>query len=1290
MSANTLTAFFSAARRRLPVDTLWRLTLWLAWSGYALLLVILLLARFVVLPNVDNYRSDIEHALTASLAQNVSIERIEGGWRGLRPRLSLHGFRIRAADGRPALSFDQVDAVLAWSSLLHFDLRLYRLSIIAPSLNLRRDATGRLFVGELELNTKQEGPDFSDWVLSQHQVVIRDATITWQDEMRQAPPLTLSHLNFRLESRGEHHRFGLTAEPPRNMAARLDLRGDFRGDDLDNLAAWQGEAYAELDYADLAVWRQWIDYPLELPAGHGGLRLWLGVGADNLAYATADIALADVELRLHKDLPAFAIERMSGRLTARRSPDGFEVSAKQLALATREGVRVAPTDFRLRWSPRSEGGGNSNSGEFDADGLDLDAVVKLAAYLPLDPELRAKLSAYQPHGRLPQLRLNWSGNGASPGGPAAYRVQARFDNLGLAAQGTVPGFSGMSGRIDGSEQSGSLELSSRNAALQLPAVFAEPRLALSSLDASATWKADSAGVAVNISRATFQNGDASGELHGSYHTRAGSAGDIDLSGRLADADARSVSRYMPLVVGADVREFLKKGLLGGRAEETSLRLKGDLDRFPFADGSGIFLVKGRFHGATLRYATEWPQIDDISGSLLFEGKRMVIEGDKGRIFGAALTGVHCELPDLDSRDPVMTVTGKASGSTGEFLHFIEASPVGSHIDHVTQDISALGTGDLDLKLVLPLQRIVETAVDGGFQFSNNRVWLLPDLPPLTEAAGRLAFTGKSLTLPHARANFLGSPMSLEVKSSDAAGVQAVASGRIDIADLRRQYELPLLDYVSGGAAWRATVSMRNHVPELRIDSGLVGIASSLPPPFNKNTLENLPLHFERKAGKDADHDQIRLSLGRDVNASLLRSRATERMKIDRGLIGIGDWMPLPEHGVLLAAQLPRVDFDFWRRVLPTSGGGSAKGEQSPISALKLRAGEAKAFGHQVTELSLNAARSGDGWGAQINSREVSGSLAWRDQGAGRLVARLKRLAIVSSAGPTGDGAGISDELPGLDVEVEQLQLMGKELGRLKLAADNHDGRWDAKVDVDNPDGNITGSGSWTRSATAPHTHFQFNLGAKSIDRFLSRFGYPDSVRRGTASLEGDVDWNASPLAIDYPSLSGRLKFEAKNGQFAKFEPGAGRLLGVLSLQYLPRRLSLDFRDVLSEGFAFDSIEGAAKVTHGVAETTDLTIDGPAAKVLMSGKVNLVSETADLRVHIQPALSEMTAIGVGAMLANPVAGAVTLLAQKLLKKNPLGDVFSYEYAMTGPWADLKVDKVSARSPTAQGNDSAKSN
>ena len=152
--------------------------------------------------------------------------------------------------------------------------------------------------------------------------------------------------------------------------------------------------------------------------------------------------------------------------------------------------------------------------------------------------------------------------------------------------------------------------------------------------------------------------------------------------------------------------------------------------------------------------------------------------------------------------------------------------------------------------------------------------------------------------------------------------------------------------------------------------------------------------------------------------------------------------------------------------------------------------------------------------------------------------------------------------------------------------------------------------------------------------------------------------------------------DAENGQFNKLEPGVGRLLGVLSLQSLPRRITLDFRDVFSQGFAFDSINGNLSMNKGVIETRDLQISGPAAKVLMSGSASVPQETQNLKVRVQPAIGE--SLAVGAMIAHPAAGALAWLAQKVLR-DPLDQAFAYDYSVTGSWADPKVEKLSAPAP-----------
>jgi uncharacterized protein YhdP len=247
---------------------------------------------------------------------------------------------------------------------------------------------------------------------------------------------------------------------------------------------------------------------------------------------------------------------------------------------------------------------------------------------------------------------------------------------------------------------------------------------------------------------------------------------------------------------------------------------------------------------------------------------------------------------------------------------------------------------------------------------------------------------------------------------------------------------------------------------------------------------------------------------------------------------------------------------------------------------------------------------------------------------------------------------------------------------VRVTGENRNDYWHSKIDLKNEDGTLEAAGRWRPSLTEPDTQIDFKLTAKSIEKLLNRIGYADAVKRGSANITASLSWNGAPYAIDYASLNGKLTLAASNGQFSQLEPGVGRLLGILSLQSLPRRITLDFRDIFSQGFAFDSIDGEFAITRGTMEIQPpkkLQINGPAAKVLMDGAINLGNETQNLHVRVQPAVGE--SVAVGAMLANPVVGAAVWAAQKLLN-DPLGQAFAFDYQVSGSWGDPKVEKLGA--------------
>lgn len=1272
-------------------------------GGYFVFALLLLSLRHLVLPQIESYRPDIERLVSAVIERPVSIRSVDAYWVGLHPALTLKGLDIRDKEGRSALGLEQVEAELAWDSLLFAELRLSKLEILAPDLVIRRSKSGQFFVAGLEVNPESgEDSSLPDWILAQHRIVIRNAAISWIDEQRNVAPLELKKLDFQLDSRFGRHRFGLTAEPPTALAATLDIRGDFKGRDVEALDSWKGNIFAELDYADLAAWRQWIDYPVDLPRGQGAVRLWLGFDQKQLSSATADVKLANVRLRLQKDLAELDLVRLDGRLSGERLDRGFAFKTTQFALATRDGLELAPTDLALKW--QDVGPRHPEQGSLSVNALNLDTLARLAAYLPLEASVRERLRKHAPAGTVHDLALTWKG---APDALEKWSVRSRFDRLHIGALGPVPGLTGISGRIDGDQGGGRIRLDGERGHIDLPTVFAQPRLELERFTADLSWrplKRDKQALELTLDKAQFENQDAAGEASGHWQPSADSPdgpGVIDLTGRLTRGNGEAVWRYMPLVVGQETRNWLKESVHGGSADEVTLRLKGDLQYFPFQAGSagkgpehGIFRVHGKFRDAHLNYASSWPGIQNIDGELLFEGTRMLITGKQAKMFGVTLRNVQAEIKDLLLPNELLEIRGTASGPTADFLKFIEASPVGERIDHFTAAMQGEGKGELEMAMTLPLRKLENTRITGNYRFDGNRLIVDSDLPPLTDVRGQLGFTADSLDSKGLRASLLGSPLAIDIRTGKDSNVVINASGELSIAGLRNAYGGAVLDHLSGATKWNGVVRIRKQKADVTITSTLAGISSSLPAPFNKSGSDTLPLRFERKptptnparaGGSDNANDMVDIALGETLRMQLVRRPGASLGSapvLVRGSIALGSGSTrlnppaLPERSIVLNGHLPAVDADFWRRILPTDASTAAE-ELSGLPPIEfdLRTQELKLFDKNFRDIQLLGRRQGPLTRFEFKSPGLAGHFSWDTSGNGKLTGKIGQLAIPETIAQPDkihtEVGEIVERLPALDITIGKLSFKGRELGAVNVDAENRDGFWNARFKLDATETQLKGSLKWRPDPARSETRLDFGLETKSIEQMLARLGHEEGMRRGTAELSGQLAWNGAPVAIDYPTLTGHITADAADGQFTKLEPGVGRLLGVLSLQSLPRRITLDFRDIFSEGFAFDRIRGKFEVKQGVMHTTNFQIQGPSAKVLMSGNIDLARETQNLKVRVQPAVGET--IAVGAMIANPVAGAVAWLAQKVLK-DPLDQAFSFEYGITGRWQDPKVDKL----------------
>jgi uncharacterized protein (TIGR02099 family) len=1266
----------------------WRERRWIRWLrriGWALVAVyfiaaaLMLTVRYLVVPHIGEYRQEITAAASSTLGQRVSIDEVQADWHGFHPRLELRGIRVFDAQDRHTLTIPRVSGVIAWRSALMRNLYFRSIEVEGLELSVRRGSDGRLYVAGLDMHDHDSSA--ADWFLEQGLVHLVGARVTWTDELRAAPPLELRALDLLLANEGDHHRFALSAEPPAEHASRIDLRGDLIGESAAQLREWNGRLYASFDYLDLAAWQQWLDYPFELRGGRGALRLWLGFAEDRLVQAHAQVAMADVTTRFAKSLPLMQLRSVQGEFGAEEKLLGFslvgigpkelayDAYARRLKLVLHDGVQVQPADFSAHWEPA--GGDKAERGEVLAERIDLRPLVALSGYLPLPPRVRSALDRLDPRGALRDIELSWSGPWAAP---VRYSAKGAFNNLSMRPYEHLPGFSNLSGRGEWNERGGKAELAARKSVVEYPGVLPEP-IPLDELDARLNWTTEQGATLVALEQVSLKQADASASVTGKLRVDAKHTVYLDLQGNADEVPAVTAHRYIPFLP-RDTDTWLRESLLSGKATALQFRLRGTANDFPYNDPKlGEFKLSGKLEDVQFRYDPAWPQIDHASGSIRFDGPMLRIDVAQAQTFGAKLSQVKAVIPDFYHDHPMLKVEGRAEAPTQAFLQYVEKSPVREMLGDAVAGWGASGNGHLDLSLDLPLGEAGETKVRGRFEMANNNLIPGPGQTPITKVNGAVDFSAAGASSNGIQGQYLGGPLRVQIATRDEV-VNITAQGSADSAALVQELNLGIADRVRGPLTYKAAIVTRNGQTSSVFESNLQGVALDLPAPLGKAANEALPLRVERTE-LDQTRENLTLRMGKVLAANGVLRLADNRRALDRAGVALGE-IPVPKAeagAIALAANLDQVDVDRIFALL-RSKGAAGSGEFPSITAVELKARRFIAGRRVFNDMNLQAQRRGQGWRGEVRAKELGGEISWEPQGRGLVRAKLQYL-IHPEAAPTSAAQDVElKELPELDIVADSYMLEGRPLGRLELRALNEAGVWRiTTASLTTPEGVASATGSWRAPApnTQERTELDVDLKTTDIGRYLARLGYPEAVARGEGSLKGALSWRGPPFALDYPSMQGQVEILAERGQFVKLKPGIGKLLGVLSLQSLPRRLTLDFRDVFSEGFSFDRIEGNAEIARGIISTKDLSMTGPAASVAITGSANLIAETQDLHVRVIPTVGDSVATAAGIALLNPLVGLGAFLTQRLLR-DPIGQIFAFEYAITGSWDDPKVEKL----------------
>ncbi|MFZ9297911.1 MAG: YhdP family protein [Hylemonella sp.] len=935
--------------------------------------------------------------------------------------------------------------------------------------------------------------------------------------------------------------------------------------------------------------------------------------------------------------------------------------------------------------------------------------------------------AYEVKGRVARLGLS------------ARTRQSPGSTLELA----TPGVRGLGADFEFNQSGGKAALTLAEGFIDLPGWYEEPALAFSELRAEALWRIDGEAVSLQIPKLFFSNADGQGELQLRWQSAGQPAGQsagrspgvLELQANMSRAAGHRVYRYLPMEVPRAVRDYLQAAIPNAPATAVRVRLKGDLRHFPFADPrQGEFQISAQLRDASFVYfpaslqATgepPWPALSNLSAEFQLDRTKLQLKKVTARLADAnqvRITRAEASIADY-LRDATVSVQAEARGPLGDLLtSMVNGSPLSGLTDHLLDKASGSGSAEVQFGLRVPLATPQRATVQGKVTLAGNDLQVMPQLPRLQRARGVVHFSEKGFALSGAQARALGGELRADGGTIFVPGTpvvrgaqpQLTLNGQVTAEGLRQVRDLGALtrmaQLANGATSFSATIGWAGGATDLLLTSNLQGLSLNLPAPLNKTADAVLPLRLEIRpqtaaGGRPPTRDRLMLALGQRVLAEYVRDLSAPQARVLRGSLGVGltaeEAPTMPASGVVALARFERLDLDAWRSLLPGSADSGASELMNYLpTSLALRAAELTLDGRSYEQLVAGGTRDGSIWRINLDAREISGYLEYQaaDKSAeGRLYARLARLVLAPSA--TAQVEKLldvqPDSVPALDVVVGDLELLGKRLGRVEVEAVNRGARnWRLnKLSMSVPEARFTAVGNWAQPvdlgnprAGVPanrRTLMDFKLEIDDAGALLARLGMKDLVRRGRGKMEGQVVWRGSPLSIDYPTLDGTLLVNVESGQFLKADPGIAKLLGVLSLQALPRRLLLDFRDVFSEGFVFDFVRGDVQIQQGIASTNNLQMKGVNAAVLMEGQVDINKETQNLKVVVVPEINAGTASLITSWI-NPVAGLTSFLAQLLLRQ-PLIESATQKFRIDGSWTDPRVVRTDASNgDTRKGN------
>lgn len=1001
------------------------------------------------------------------------------------------------------------------------------------------------------------------------------------------------------------HRLSGYVQLPSELGKELQLAVDIHGDLLTQ-KDWLGEFYVKAVEVQPAAMLQRFDYMgLQLQQGQVDLELWSRWQGGLLEGLEGTFNLADVTVSRADD--AIHLARLAAEVRYASGDEGWHLQLQRLQIEHED-----LPDEQLALDLKKNEAGTV----IQLSALPLALLQRYAPFLPvLEAPQRELIAQSAPSGRLNDVRLEFDEAGV-------VRAVAELESLQFSSWQRYPGLSGLSGRFAMDNDAAELAIDSENLVLTWPHTLRQPAVLQTARGSILLNKQDEQW-RITGDRLQIANQDVQSVLSFDSWITPGESPLISLETEFKNGRAAAVPGYLPeqLMSGAS-GAWIDKALVDGRIASGHLLLHGRLNAFPYRQQQGHFEVELDARDVTLHYQEGWPDLHQVSGEVRISGTGLSVDARHATVYSSRLQKTSATIADF--RRPLLQVEGTADASLADTLHFVRESPLLNQGRESLKQLQAGGNTQIALALAIPLSKSVarrspltvigRTALKGA----SLRV---ADGVQLSELEGDLLFTETGFEAQSIKGRLYDAPFKLQVFTEQAGEHRQVViagQGGASARAMQRELNIAFLERLEGATEWQSRVTIPyggEGSSRLDVHSSLQGMAIDLPQPAAKARDEIRPLSVTWQLGSEKTRIH-RLNYGELASALWQQENTPFKLLGASVSFGAGSEPDLLKPGIMkIKGSLANLAFREWDALRKELLAGAEGGTPLPI------------------ELEMQ---------------------------------RLHLLPSTKEVADEGKALHVKD-VPPIRALIRNFRHGDLALGQVDVMLRPQDGKLLLdKVNVTAPSFTLVGKGEWVES---DKTRLELRLSSGDFGQMMRELGFASVITGGKTTATGQLHWPGHPAAFKTSHLAGQVHVKIEEGRMEEVNAGAGKLLGLFSLQALPRRLLLDFRDLSGKGLQFTTLEGDIRLSEGSAFTQNLHIESLPANILISGRTGLVDRDFDQLITVVPNVSDTVSIA-GGLAWGPQAAAVLLVLQKVFQSD-IDAAAMTRYHLQGSWDEPKL-------------------